>query len=124
MLGLSLAVDVNIEINRLYPWKSNNIFDFFNPGKTSLMHTGSRWASSRFVKQLVEIYGADVNITDSQGQTPLHVCRRVTVAEVLVKAKADVNARDKKGNVALEAALKQRKTDLAKYLIAKSEYVP
>mmetsp|Transcript_21263 Transcript_21263/g.33547 ORF Transcript_21263/g.33547 Transcript_21263/m.33547 type:complete len:816 (-) Transcript_21263:206-2653(-) len=122
MLGLSLAVDVNIEINRLYPWKSNNIFDFFNPGKTSLMHTGSRWASSRFVKQLVEIYGADVNITDSQGQTPLHVCRRVTVAEVLVKAKADVNARDKKGNVALEAALKQRKTDLAKYLIAKSGF--
>ncbi len=65
--------------------------------------------------------GADVNLADSKGLTPLMEASRGGMADVvraLIEAKADVNAKDKDGKTALDVAVEAGHADVVKALTA------
>ncbi len=63
---------------------------------------------------LINNNGADVNVKDNDGQTPLFWARNVDIAKVLINNGADVNAKDIYGQTPLFWA---RNVDIAKVLI-------
>ncbi|KAK6643078.1 hypothetical protein RUM43_004581 [Polyplax serrata] len=66
----------------------------------SLLHWAADRGSLDVVKYLVDTLGADVNVRDTNGQTPLHFavsCDYEDVEKYLVKAGADINLRDNEG---------------------------
>lgn len=68
--------------------------------------------------------GADVNIRDPRGETPLHVAARKgegerKVIEMLVEHGADINARNARGETPLALAQKSGQSAIADYLISK-----
>ena len=75
------------------------------------------------IKQLLA-YGANPDIKDSQGFTPLHICCRngwkghKEIAEILIKAGADINARNKYGSTPLYLASRNNNIDIVKLLLA------
>ena len=48
--------------------------------------------------------GANVNIRDASGQTPLHMVKDLAAAQLLIDAGADVNLQDDRGNTPLHGA--------------------
>ena len=68
------------------------------------------WAAAGGQNEIVELLiakGADVNATDGDGDTPLHLAGNNTatkeIAELLIAKGADVNARDDDGETPLDA---------------------
>ncbi len=65
--------------------------------------------------------GADPNVTDDKGQTPLHFIAQKGVgknqAESLIEHGADLNARDDAGHTPLDYAKKAKRKSLADFLI-------
>ena len=81
------------------------------------------WAAEKgtlvAVKCLVKL-GADINISDKDGNTALHTAaqqKHWDVVKYLVKLGADVNIYDKYGNTALHTASQQKHWDVVKYLV-------
>jgi ankyrin repeat protein/N-acetylneuraminic acid mutarotase len=75
--------------------------------------------------ELLLAHQADVSVADSEanyyGWTSLHVAAQTgdkAIAELLLKAGADVNARDKNGNTPLYVAVERRQPVLAELLLA------
>ena len=65
--------------------------------------------------------GADINVTDGRGQTPLHLAVReghLALAKLLLAKGADINAQDKFGWTALHFAANRGEQDMANLLIA------
>lgn len=72
-----------------------------------------------FVKELIAM-GADVNLPDNQGATPLInavMYNNKDVAEALLAAKAAINKADKDGTVPLVHAIRNRDMDLFRFLL-------
>lgn len=70
------------------------------------------------VKQLIA-QGADVNIRDSRGNTPLLqavLMGRLSFVEVLISAGADINAKSPSGRIPLDVAKRRRRTDVVEVL--------
>jgi len=63
------------------------------------LHKAAKRASTKAVKSLLEA-GADVNVSNEDGNTPLHIAasinRNAKVAELIILKNADVNAKNKK----------------------------
>lgn len=69
----------------------------------SLLHAASSYAQSNLLRALVESFGADVNIVDDDGETPLFYAETVEVARMLVEEfGADESRRNEAGQTALE----------------------
>ncbi len=57
------------------------------------LHAAMRYGEVEVVRMLIS-HGADVNRKASAGQTPLHLCRRAEIAQLLVEAATDPAATD------------------------------
>ncbi|KAI9503385.1 ankyrin repeat-containing domain protein, partial [Coemansia spiralis] len=64
-------------------------------GYTAL-HAASSWKRLDVLNYLIENNG-DVNITDCDGDTPLHICEDVECAQLLLDHGADPNAKNHEG---------------------------
>ena len=61
--------------------------------------------------------GADVNAKNNDNETPLHVTNNAQIAEALIKYGADVNAKNKNDSTPLHKAVHKQKLDLVEILI-------
>lgn len=68
------------------------------------MHAAASYGHVELLNYLIEQKG-DVNIRDSDGDTPLHVCETVEVARVLLEHNADLFARNDEGHTPLQKVL-------------------
>jgi len=60
-------------------------------------------AENMDVVRLLVKHGADVNATDDGGQTPLHNCKKKDIAQLLIKHGANVYAKNKVGETPLDS---------------------
>ncbi|XP_065872537.1 ADP-ribosylation factor GTPase-activating protein AGD1 isoform X2 [Euphorbia lathyris] len=82
--------------------ENEHINDFSD--SCSLLHLACLSADIGMVELLLQ-YGANINATNSQGQTPLHQCiinRRPAIAKLLLMRGSDPHAVDGAGNTALQ----------------------
>ena len=68
------------------------------------------------IKRLIE-EGADVNVKDNDGRSPLHYVGSAVAAKLLIEAGADVNAKDNYEDSPLHQAVNKGNADLVKLLI-------
>lgn len=67
------------------------------------IHAAAEYAHLDLLKFLIK-EGGDVNIKDSDGDTPLHACESVEAAKLLVGLGADLNIKNDEGLTCLEKA--------------------
>lgn len=129
--GDSLLVkeDVNIQLIKLLLLKGADPNAKYARNKKALLHDISNSANYRdYYKQSVEVakvlleFGADVNVTDNNSETPLHRAKLAEdnrIISLLVDNGADVNAQDRYGRTALIgiAAAANTSPDNSKLLI-------
>lgn len=85
--------------------------------KNTVLHLAASAKNSLMVQFLLE-RGIKPNLSNSDGQTPLHKAEDARVAELLLKYKADPNIRDKNGQTPLYPAAGRGLTDVVKLLLA------
>jgi hypothetical protein len=82
----------------------------------SLLHTAITNDLNEVAKKLLE-KGADVNVKDATGRTPLFYAQNAEIAELLIKNGADVNAKSKNGETPIFDAIGSRRFEVVKLLI-------
>jgi ankyrin repeat protein len=101
-----------------------SILDYVN--QTPLHHAAA--SGHKAVSALLARKGAKLEIKDNWGRTPLLLCARERggpeLAEVLIKAGSDVNARDKYGATSLNLAAWRGKKEVVDVLLAAGAEVP
>ena len=70
--------------------------------EASTYGSGSVSGSVSGSASIVSSIPLNINVEDSDGDTPLHHCENVEAAKVLIDAKADVSIRNKEGKTVLE----------------------
>ena len=98
-------------------------FRGFKPGEQwiygSLLHGAAIKGHMHLAEYLVE-HGANVNLTDFYGDTPLHVAAReghMPLAEYLVEHGADVNIKNERGETPLDEALERKDKKIVKFFV-------
>ncbi|KAF9966866.1 hypothetical protein BGZ70_000977 [Mortierella alpina] len=81
----------------------------------SALHAAASYGHKDLIKHLLE-NGADVNIQDPEGDSPLFVCETVEIAEMLVKAGADATHINENEMTAAENAEEEEWFEVAHYL--------
>ena len=72
-----------------------------NPGKYSLLHEAVALDNKNLIDLLIA-NGANINVKDEDGNTPLHYGKdNQTITKLLIANGADVNAKNKEGNTCL-----------------------
>ncbi|PON97461.1 Arf GTPase activating protein, partial [Trema orientale] len=83
------------------------------PEGCSLLHLACITADIGMVELLLQ-YGANINVSDSKGQTPLHYCAirgKFAMAKLLITRGADRKAIDREGNIPLKLVSKSTFND-------------
>ncbi|KAH7056462.1 ankyrin repeat-containing domain protein [Linnemannia elongata] len=81
----------------------------------SALHAAASYGHKELITYLLE-NGADVNIQDPEGDSPLFVCETVDIAEMLVKAGADAKHINENEMTAAENAEEEEWLEVAHYL--------
>ncbi|CAO3563969.1 unnamed protein product [Mortierella alpina] len=81
----------------------------------SALHAAASYGHKDLIKHLLE-NGANVNIQDPEGDSPLFVCETVEIAEMLVKAGADATHVNENEMTAAENAEEEEWFEVAHYL--------
>ena len=79
-------------------------------------HAAASYDHLELLRFLVEEAGADVNLEDSDGETPLFVCENVDTAEFLLDAGADPQITNSIGRNCMEVAFDDDREDVARFL--------
>ena len=88
-----------------------------------LLFSAARLGRVNLVKELVD-NGADMEVTDELGRTPLHYATengRVDVVKFLGDNKADIHTKDKDGFTVLDTAILDGHLDIARELCTKMD---
>jgi uncharacterized protein len=82
------------------------------------IHAAASYGHLPLLRSLVKDHNGDINIKDTEGDTPLHMCELVDVArEMIQELGADVTIKNKDGMTAAEAVREEGDfDDLADYL--------
>ncbi|KAJ8331747.1 hypothetical protein BDV3_000905 [Batrachochytrium dendrobatidis] len=89
-------------------------------GYTSL-HAAASYNHLDLMRMLVKEYGADPNVVDHDGYTPLHVIETADAGRVLIELGADPTKRNHSGQLPIETAFTECWTDVVDYL---QEFTP
>ena len=87
------------------------INDYGINGNRPLHIAAGKWANENMISEILQ-KGADINIRNVYGQTPLHFAADFGHQEsmkILIQNGADVNAKDRAGNTPLSIALRQKR---------------
>ena len=82
------------------------------------IHAAASYGHLALLRFLIKDHNGDINIKDTEGDTPLHMCELVDVArEMIQELGADVSIKNKEGMTAAEAIREEGDfDDLADYL--------
>ncbi|KAI8325551.1 ankyrin [Martensiomyces pterosporus] len=84
----------------------------------SPLHAASSWKRLDIMKYLLE-NGADVNIKDADGDTPLHICEDKECATVLLEHGADPEAKNDEGRTPVHTTLENEAAEVTQLLCDK-----
>ncbi|KAJ2162713.1 hypothetical protein GGF46_000438 [Coemansia sp. RSA 552] len=82
------------------------------------LHAAASWGHTDLLRFLLDS-GADVNITDSDGDTPLHMCEDKACAELLVARGADMEKRNHEGLTPVYTTLENEATAVTELLCSR-----
>ena len=111
------AAKGDVEAIKVFLANDNKIGDQ-NKNGYSILHIAARTAQTA-VAEFALANGANINLPSNSKKTPLHYTaqlNQLAMAKLLVEAKADLEAKDKKGRTALDLATGEAKRELANYL--------
>lgn len=80
------------------------------------LHYAAGSGNAELARALLDL-GADINVRNARGDTPLHMARDAAVASVLMQRKADVHAVDESGWTPLHAAAFRGAADVIRALV-------
>lgn len=96
-----------------------SINNIYNKGKT-LLHAAVENGNSELIILYLISKGADVNIRDNEGRSPLHYAANNgmnAICEELINSGAEVNAKDMNGSTALHLAALQKESKVVMSLL-------
>ena len=74
------------------------------------------------VVELLLTTGADVNIRDNDGDTPLHFCERLDIADLILLAGGDMLQLNDKGESVLDKSIEEDNDDMIIYWVSTLKY--
>ncbi|KAI9479256.1 hypothetical protein LPJ78_002676 [Coemansia sp. RSA 989] len=89
-----------------------------DPNGYTPLHAAASWKHLQLLKYLLD-NGGDVNIVDSDGDTPLHICEDKQCAELLLKHGADMERKNKEGLTPVHTTLENEATEVTELLCAR-----
>ena len=122
------AVIDNVEVGKILLSRGANpkLIDFSTD--ENVLHTAIRCNAKNFISLLLEDDKTLINITDSRGDTPLHIAatRSQAIIQLLIKFGADLNAKNNSNQTPLEKAIAGYSTnvDFLKICTEKSNVIP
>ncbi|KAI9208262.1 ankyrin repeat-containing domain protein [Polychytrium aggregatum] len=82
----------------------------------TMVHAAASYAQIELLNLLIKKYGAEVNVCDREGDTPLHYTETVEVAKILIENGADPTIPNDKGHLAIDKADHEELGELVEYL--------
>lgn len=82
----------------------------------SPLHASSSYGHVELIKVLITQYGADPNIIDNDGDTPLHVVQDIDTCKLLLSLGAKVDLRNNEGKLPIESAMLEGLDDVVDFL--------
>lgn len=99
---------------------ANGAINARTPQKRGPLHLAAEAGNMAALRLFLSQPDLDVNMTDSQGGTALHLSEDIDVVGLLLEKGLDANVQNVDGNTALHCALEQRREELAKLLLTRT----